>query len=323
MGLAIVVKNTGALGALFGLFSGILWGLGGVLLGTVLGMPPLNLETTKAPLVVACLHDGIAAFWLLSSTLLSDPRKKIRCLDGSSVLMVCFAALLGGPVAMSGYLLGIQFSSVSYAVSITACCPAFGALFAWIFLKQKICKQTFLGMCITIIGAISLSYAPESLHQTHPCFYIGLALSLVTAIMWGLEGVLSTYAMKTMDTAVAVTIRQSFSFFSYLIFVIPCIDGLSLLQKTATSQSGLVIVLAALVAAASYRFWYAAMSLAGVARGMSLNSTYALWSILFSFELLHIELTFQLVLGALFITTGAMLVVSSSPCADKQDLKSS
>lgn len=119
----------------YGWLSGFLWALDTVLLGMVLStlMPDESFRSAVwiVPLVSAWFHDLFSACWLFLLTLLSGKLgqlKKACCTRHGLVVVV--AAVLGGPVGMTGYLTAIENIGSGYTACISAFYPAFGALLA-------------------------------------------------------------------------------------------------------------------------------------------------------------------------------------------------
>lgn len=115
-----------------------------------------------APIVASAINDALAAIWLLIWNFKKGMIKEIgRSLVTIPGLMVAIAAVFGGPIANGAYLVGIDMAGAA-AIPISALCPMFGAIFARMFLKQKIDKRVAVGMFICVIGAALISYVkPE------------------------------------------------------------------------------------------------------------------------------------------------------------------
>lgn len=301
-------------GLLLGALSGAFWGLDGVLLGLALLMSPFSDASSSlfiAPLVGACVHDGGAAFWLfLHNVRAGRGRELLRSLRVRPGLIVCLAAVMGGPVAMSAYLLGIRFAGTAYVLAITAIYPALGAVFAMLFLREKVSVRAWVGIATCIAGSFVVGYAPPAGNEM-PYFYWGIALAVLAALGWALEGVVSAYAMDLLDPEVAINIRQATSFVVYLVGVLPAVGGMLVLRRTIASASGALLLLTAFCGAISYLCWYKAMNMTGVSRAMALNITFALWGIVFGVVLADLRLTPTLVAGAVLVAFGAMLVVAN------------
>ena len=104
----------------FGLASGALWGLDTVILGMALLLIPF-LGSPDAALASAALHDTVCALLLLVfmgfKGRLRDTLTAARTKSGRAVMV---AALLGGPVGMTGYLIAINNIGPGYTAIISS-----------------------------------------------------------------------------------------------------------------------------------------------------------------------------------------------------------
>lgn len=93
---------------MWGIFSGMLWGLDTVILSIALATSAFG-HLTGSPLVTAALHDSLCALLMLivmaGSGQLGDTRRGWATSHGKAVSA---AALLGGPIGMFGYALAIE-----------------------------------------------------------------------------------------------------------------------------------------------------------------------------------------------------------------------
>lgn len=97
----------------YGLLSGIFWALDTILLGIALGLVLPDDTFSKVlwliPVAGAFLHDLFSALWLLCLTVVRRRVKQLTdALHTKHGLAVVMAALLGGPVGMTGYMLANQ-----------------------------------------------------------------------------------------------------------------------------------------------------------------------------------------------------------------------
>jgi drug/metabolite transporter (DMT)-like permease len=294
--------------------SGMLWGLDGVILGIALAMAPFTAGATiyAAPLAGSALHDGFAGLWLAVYNLFTGRWKDLgRSLKTFPGMIVCLAALLGGPIGMGAYLLGINFAGAAYAMGISACYPVIGAIMARVVLKEKIGARVWLGIFTCVVGAIILGYVPPEGGEM-PNFYLGIACAALAAFGWGTEGVLATFGMDMVDPAVAINIREGVSCLVSVVAVLPFVAGLAIFgQALLTVNVVWIIALAGLAGGFSCLLWYKAFSMCGCSRCMALNITYAIWGIVFSFFMTDVAITTNLVVGAIVITVGAILVVGN------------
>jgi drug/metabolite transporter (DMT)-like permease len=303
-------------GLAWAVLSGVFWGAGGVVLGVALTMAPFaGAAALAAPLAVAALHDGLASGWMLTYNALTGRLKMLpRSLFSRPGLILCAAAVIGGPIAMSGYLFGIKYAGPAYTLALTATYPAVGAALSRIFLHETVTRRGWAGIAVTVAGAVIVTYVPPA--GDAPYFYLGIGLAALATLGWGIEGVLAIHAMKAVEPVVAGTLRMMTSFVIYVCVVLPLVGGLGVFASAFGSVSFWVVLGAAAAGAASYLGYYAANHLVGASRAMPLNSLYAVWAIFFSIVLTGLHPTVQLVAGVLVTFGGALLVVSSAPQVD-------
>lgn len=301
-------KKFRATGITSGLISGLTYGIYTTLV-LVAGLyePLLSAVGLLAvPFVTSGLNDLFAGIWLLFYNGGKGRLKEIsRSLHTFPGKMIVVGALVGGPIANGAYLAGLAMAG-AYAIPISATCSLFGALFAWIFLKQKPTKRVVLGMIICVGGAIAINWVkPEG----SPNFTLGIICAFVAAVSWGLEGVIASYGGSMLDTDVAVNIRELVSGIVTVVVIVPIVAAFPLMIGTIKAGMPLVILaLSGLSAAVSFLCWYKANAMVGCAIGMSLNITYAFWGVLFCVLFLGELLTPTIVIGSVIIVLGAIIV---------------
>ncbi|WP_303753390.1 DMT family transporter [Enterococcus sp. S86.2] len=291
-----------------GLVSGLTYGVYSTLVMVASGFDPLVSAAgfLAAPFVCSGLNDLFAGIWLLIYNAKQGRLKELlRTLKTKPGKMLVIGFLLGGPVANGAYLIGLAMAG-AYAIPISATCSLFGALFAWVFLKQRPTKRVVLGMVMCVFGAIIINWVkPEG----SPNFTMGIICALIAAVAWGLEGVFSSFGGAMIDTDVAVNLRELVSGLVVLVLILPLVGGLNLLGGTLSAGvPALWLILSGLSAAVSFVCWYKANSMVGCAIGMSLNVTYAFWGVLFCVLFLGQTLTPTIVLGSVVIVMGAIVV---------------
>lgn len=292
------------------LISGMTWGVDAVILGYIFCNYPFNSSENSviAPLVAACLHTGFSCFLILAyNTYTGKIREFGRCLFSKLGLIVSVCAFCSGPLAMSGYLFGINMAGASYTAVITSSYPAIGTILAVFFLKEKLTKRTLLGISLCVLGSIATGYvAPTS--TVYPHFYLGIFCAFVAALGWGLEGVFGAYVMDVVDSEIAISVRQTLSFLMYLLVVLPLLHGFKILSVSFTPTNVIAFIFAGLFCSTSFISWYHGLSMTGVGRAMALNITYPIWVIVLQWIIQGVVPSFSLVVGCLVIIFGATLV---------------
>jgi len=269
----------------YGIGSGALWGLDTVILAIALALNPFATDA-HASLVSAALHDAVCALILLVFMAmrgrLKDTWRAIHTRSGRAVMV---AALLGGPIGMSGYLLAIDQIGAGYTAIISTFYPALGTALAVLVLKERMRPRQVIALAVAIGAIIATSYTSTSVSGSALWGVLG-ALAAVAG--WGCEAVILAWGMRddAVDNETALQIRETTSGLTYLVLVVPLGGALSSTGQALTSPGAMgLVALAAAAGTASYLFYYKAIDLLGAARAMALNISYSAWAVLFAFLL--------------------------------------
>ena len=270
----------------YGIGSGALWGLDTVILAIALALNPFATDDAHASLVSAALHDAVCALILLVFMAmrgrLKDTWRAIHTRSGRAVMV---AALLGGPIGMSGYLLAIDQIGAGYTAIISTFYPALGTALAVAVLKERMRPRQVIALAVAIGAIIATSYTSTSVSGSALWGVLG-ALAAVAG--WGCEAVILAWGMRddAVDNETALQIRETTSGLTYLVLVVPLGGALSSTGQALTSPGAMgLVALAAAAGTASYLFYYKAIDLLGAARAMALNISYSAWAVLFAFLL--------------------------------------
>lgn len=296
----------------YGLLSGLFWGLDTVILGIALIMTPF-VSTTQAlflaPFISTFIHDLCSSFWMLIYMGFHKEYKRvIRAFKTRSGKFIVLAALLGGPVGMTGYVLSIKYIGASYTAIISALYPAIGAFLSFVFLKEKMKKYQMVGLAISILGVIALGYTPGG----GDVKLIGFLFALMCVFGWASEAVIIAYGLKDLQISdrEALMIRQFTSAIFYGIIILPLAKGWGLTTEILTTSTAAFILLAALFGTTSYLFYYKAIHKIGASKAMSLNITYSAWAIIFGALLLGETVTLKSVICAIVIVGGSIIAAA-------------
>lgn len=269
----------------YGIGSGALWGLDTVILAIALALNPFATDA-HASLVSAALHDAVCALILLVFMAmrgrLKDTWRAIHTRSGRAVMV---AALLGGPIGMSGYLLAIDQIGAGYTAIISTFYPALGTALAVLVLKERMRPRQVIALAVAIGAIIATSYTSTSVSGSALWGVLG---ALAAVVGWGCEAVILAWGMRddAVDNETALQIRETTSGLTYLVLVVPLGGALSSTGQALTSPGAMgLVALAAAAGTASYLFYYKAIDMLGAARAMALNISYSAWAVLFAFLL--------------------------------------
>ncbi|MER0122631.1 DMT family transporter [Streptococcus sp. ZJ93] len=294
-----------------GAISGLFYGLYSFLIIIVQGFDPLKsaVGILAAPFVMGAINDFLGGCILLLNVIRTGKFHELaRSLATKPGKIMLLGYILGGPVANGAYLVGLYLAG-AFAIPISATTAAFGAIFAAIFLKQKINARVVGGMVFCIIGAIIINMVKP---DGAPNFTLGIILALFAAICWGLEGCISSFGGAILDSEVNVTLRQLVSGLVQMVIIVPLIGATGLFTSMFSSPLLIALLLVSgTLVGISYTEWYRSNAMVGTAVGMSLNITYAFWGVLLSILFLDQPITPSIVIGSITIILGAILVTTN------------
>lgn len=269
----------------FGIFSGITWGLDTAVLALVYLMIPFVGNDMKAMYAVPLLHDLSCAVimfvYMAVRGRLKDTLAATKTRGGRVVML---GGLLGGPIAMTGYLVGLNYIGAGPAAIISAFYPAFGTFLAWMLLKQKMSLKQVLALLIALGAIVVMSIGYGGGATSTKDLWIGVGAASLSVIGWGSEAVLLSWGLKNndVDPEVALQIRETTSALVYLAVVAPIFGVFTFSFSAIPSWGFLVLFGAALAGTISYLCYYIAIDKLGAPRAMALNTSYAAWAVVFS-----------------------------------------
>ena len=302
-------------GKRYGFFSGALWGLDTVVLAIALTMIPFD-DFGQPALVGAVLHDVACAVILLVYMAirgrLKDTWAALRTRPGKSVIA---AALLGGPIGMSGYLIAIDNIGPGLTAIISTFYPALGTLLAFALLKERMAPRQIVALLVALGAIVVTGLSATSDPVKDGNAILGIIGALACVIGWGSEAVILTWGMRdeAVDNEVALQIRETTSALVYLFVVAPIADVFGDTLHSLAHLSAGVVALAGLAGTASYLFYYKALSAIGASRGMALNISYSAWAIIFALAFPpHTIPTLTQVICCVVILVGTVLAATSN-----------
>ena len=267
-----------------GILAAITWAIETLTIGTAMAMSPfVSTEPAilLAPFVSTFLHDFFSAIWACAyNGIRGNLANVIKALKTKSGKFVILAAIIGGPVGMTGYVLSINNMGAAIGAVASAVFPAIGAVLAYFFLKEKMQWYRWILLIVTILGVYGLSYSPE-INITN--FWLGFAGTLMCAFGWGIEAVILAKSMQDPEVTdeIALQIRQTTSAVVYGLVILPFIKGWGFTISLFSDSEMLIptLALAAFFATISYLCYYRAISQIGASKAMAVNVTYAAWAI--------------------------------------------
>lgn len=272
--------------------AGLTWAVETIILGIALAMAPFcttGQAVFLAPFVSTFLHDFCSAvFATIYNTArgnLGNVWKAFRTRSGKWVVA---AAVIGGPVGMTGYVLAVNYMGASIGAVASAIFPAIGTVLARIFLKEKMKWYQWIFLILTLLGVYGLSYSPELEIQN---FWLGTAGALMCAFGWGIEAVILAKCLHDPEVTdeYALQLRQTTSALTYGIVILPLLKGWGFTCSLFRGTGMLLPTIAAagVFATVSYLLYYRAISQIGASKSMALNVTYSAWAMIITVVVLR------------------------------------
>lgn len=291
---------------------------------------------TLSALGAAC-NDLISAIWTLIIAAIKGKLGDFgRCVKSKPGAIMMFAAIIGGPIASTAYVLGIQMAG-SIIVPIAALNAAVGAILGKLLFKQRLTGKMMLGILVCLAAASligSTSFTGEE--EINSKAILGCVAGLIAAIGWGAEGAIAGYGTSMIDYEIGITIRQCTSGISNLIILIPLLSliggdgvasGFKLVAGAFTDSSTIFFVISGFFAVYAFSLWYKGNSMCGAALGMACNGMYAFWGPFFCWIIIglifknpdYATIPWQGWVGAVIMVIGIFIIAVSQNAAARAD----
>ena len=238
--------------------------------------------------VGAAVNDICSAVWsIIYAAIIGRLGDFGRSLKSKPGVILIIAAIIGGPLASTAYVVGLQMAG-SIIIPIAALNAAIGAIIGRAVYKQKLSGGMILGIVIcfgaaVLIGSTGFSGGTGFNVTT----IIGIIAGFCAALGWGIEGAVGGYACCMVDYEVAIVIRQCTSGIANGVILVSILSliggdgigsGIALVGQALTDAPSVwMFFIGGVFASFSFKFWYKGASMCGAALGMGCNGTYALW----------------------------------------------
>ncbi len=231
----------------------------------------------------AATTDACSAVWAMLIAIgkgkLGDVFRSIASKPGA-ILMG--AAVIGGPLASTCYVLGLQ-SAGSIIVPISALCPAIGSILSRILFKQALTPRTMLGIFVCFMASVMIGSTGLA-DNAPPNLFVGITFGFLAAFGWGLEGCVGGYATSMIDPEIGITIRQLTSALTNLLILVPLFafiggdSAFGMISTVFTDFTALPwFIVAGFGAYFAFMLWYKGNAMCGTALGMSCNGAFSFW----------------------------------------------
>lgn len=242
------------------------------------------------------INDTCSAGWaIINSAIKGKFKDVLRCFNSKPGRIMMLAALIGGPIAGTAYVISIQLAG-PIVVPISALCPAIAAILGRILYKQELNKRMAIGITICVFASFLIGSTGFT-GGSSPNLVLGIGVAIIAALAWGFEGCVAGYGSAMIDPEIGICIRQITSGIANLFFVVPVMgimDGginvsIDLAVQAFTSGPAMIWFLCSgLLTFITFMTWYAGNSMCGAGLGTACNGTYSFFGPLFCYLLLGV-----------------------------------
>ncbi|MGD0728767.1 MAG: DMT family transporter [Candidatus Micrarchaeaceae archaeon] len=217
-------------------------------------------------------------------------------------------AIIGGSFAFLLYFTGLQLTTASRAAFLQKTLPLYTAIFAYIFLKEKISRKMSYALAAMLIGTVIIYFTqvtPGAFWQNPS---LGDLLIIAATILWAIEAVIAKKAMSLGESNVVVTFARMF-FGGIILFGVVLLFGKFGLLLTLSAHQWVNITISTILLFAYVLFWYWSIKYINVTKATTLLLVASVIAVVFATVLFPGEPLPPLqIVGSAIILIGAYFV---------------
>ncbi|MGD0159000.1 MAG: DMT family transporter [Candidatus Bathyarchaeia archaeon] len=231
----------------------------------------------------------------------------------SVVVLASVSGIIGLGLGDTLYMVSLKMIGVARAVPVTCTYPLFNLLWAALFVGESVAWSVALGAVVIVLGVwmLSLEEKGEALDLQRKVLRKGLALALVTALLWSVSIAMMGLAVKetpNLDDAFAINAVRVFAIAISLAFAASLVDKslgfLKMSKRTVvTLLVGGIVALGLGWFLLNYSFINTPQS-----RAVPISSATPLFSTLAGVLLLHEKVNAKIALGSVMIVAGIFMI---------------
>ncbi len=293
------------IGELAALGAAISWTISALLYGRAL-------QEAK-PLSVNVIRLIVTSVFLVVLLVALGKFSVLASLSTATLVLAGVSGIIGLGVGDTLYMVSLKNIGVSRAVSITCTYPLFTIVWAAALVGEPVTLSIMLGSVAIVLGIWLLSHENNSVHSTVEKRILskGVAIALVTAIIWSVGIAMINVAMKEtpdIDHAYTLNILRIISAAALTT------AGMSLIDRkpgfTNIRRNNLIAIITGGIVALGVGWFLLTYSLINIpeAQAVPISSTTPLFSTFLGAALLREKLTAKTAVGSIIIVLGVFLI---------------
>ncbi len=268
------------------IFASIIFGTTGIF------VKKLNLHPTLMTFLRMCIPILLASFILI--------KKRSNIFKRKTKLM--FTASFLNAIRMILYFIGFTYASIGNAVIILYTWPIFATIFSAIYLKEKINKKMLISFLSAFSGIILVYLNKEISFSSND--FLGMSAMLLSAIIFSITFVIFKIESQTFNQIETVFFQNIIGVFIFLpsIFIFPT----SIIKLSIGSGYGF------LIGVIGFYLLIGALQKLKASTTSFLTYTEVISALILSLIFLNETISWNMVLGAIFIIAPKILVISDA-----------
>lgn len=253
------------------------------------------------PIALTALRVGIAALCLLPPLLWHGHTSAVRTHWRAIAIVGLFNS------ALPFVLFSIAALAINAGLSsiFNATAPLWGALIAWLWLRDKLSASRVLGLVIGFVGVVFLAWEKASFKPGDHSVSAGLAIGacLLATLCYGFA---ANYTRQRLAGVPPLAVAAGSQTAAAVVLLLP---GLWLAPQTMPSATAWtsVIVLALLCTAVAYLLYFRLIAHLGAPRAITVTYLIPVFAVLWGALFLREEITLSMAAGCAVILVGTAL----------------
>ena len=243
-------------------------------------------------------------FLLLSLFTKGFSKEKI----GKNWKYLVLIAVIGGALAFLLFFTGLKFTTGGRAAFLHKTLPLYVAVFAFIFLRERIPRKQIYALILMLIGTLIIFSATINPAELWMNPQLGDALVIGATILWALENVIARKAMISGERNFVVSFARMF-FGGIIIFGVAGLTGKIDVLFSLTVQQWNNIFLSTIILFGYVLFWYWSIKYINVSKASALLLLAPVVSLVLGVWWLGEPVPAIQLLGSALILIGAYFVV--------------
>jgi drug/metabolite transporter (DMT)-like permease len=257
------------------------------------------------PLVFTALRSlviGIAFFVIFH---FSHKHAKIK----TNRKYLALIAIIGGAIAFLLFFTGLKLTTAGRGAFLQKTMPIYIAIFAFLFLKERISKKHLYSLLLMIIGMIIIFYSDIIPTQLWLNPSLGDFLVIIATVLWALESVIARKVMIKGENNFFVSFVRMF-FGGIILFAFALLIGKYDIILSLSVQQVTNIVISTLILFGYVFFWYWSLKLINVSKASTLLLLSPVISLSLGIFILNEPAPLTQLIGSALILLGAYFVSS-------------